>query len=76
MEFGKTEVMPHLPAAEAGTAQSAERPTYRLHPAPAEGETPSGLPARRQRYIDGNTELHLAIKRQTPMERQPTTASF
>ncbi len=24
-----------------------------------------------QRYIDGNTELHLAIKRETPTERQP-----
>jgi len=24
-----------------------------------------------QRYINGNTELHLAIKRQTPRERQP-----
>jgi len=53
--------MPQLPAAEGGTAQSAdhaERFTYRLHPvpprvprgmlgnspAPAEGETPSGLP--------------------------------
>jgi len=74
----------------AECAGHAERHTYRLRPvpprvprgmsgnspAPAEGGTPSGLPARRQRYIDGNTELHLAIMGKMPMERQPTMESF
>ena len=40
---------------------------------PAEGETPSGLPAGRQRYIDSNTELHVRIMGETPMPRERRT---
>jgi len=58
-------VIPHLRAAEGGTADDAgtQRNAGILpavsggSPAPAEGETPSGLPPRRRRYIAGATEL-------------------
>jgi len=38
--------MPQLPAPEMQISWDPEQPLCRWHPAPAEGETPSGLPPR------------------------------
>ena len=62
-------VIAQLRVGELGRTESGEEPLLRSHPAPAEGETPSGLPARRQRYIDDKTEPQLRIMGETPMPR-------
>ena len=68
--------MRHLRAARGATAECAEdaetHPAFRGggSPAPAtEGDTPSGLPARRQRYIVRATDLHMRSMGETPMPR-------